>query len=248
MDKPLLEAIWFNINQQCNLQCAFCLTNSGPRVKAPILRLKDVRLIAEQAHKLGATRFYITGGEPTLHPEFFEMVEALQALGQVVFFTNGTLLDEENISRLESSCDKEELEIRLSWTEYHHDSFQQMRLANPEMRYPIDTWKELKSRGFSMTLVSLESGGDKNLGIFPTLRGKKVLEVIPEEGEWFDGCDGTNSLTIWMDGGVFLCPPLTNIASYRLGNIFEDSLETLLKRRPKTVRTSQCTVCRLNEP
>ena len=248
MVKQSLQAIWFNINQQCNLECAHCLTNSGPKVKAPVLRLDVVRRIAEEAHAMGARKFYITGGEPSLHPEFFEMVEFLQGLGEVVFFTNATLFDEEKINRLEAVADKERLEIRLSWTEYHFDSYEEMLPHNPHLRYPVDVWKDLKGRGFTMTLVSMDGSGDKNLGLFPTMRGKQVIEAIPPPEEWFAGCDGNNSLTVWMDGRVFLCPPLTNIAPYRLGNVHTDSLETLLERRPEAVKTPQCAVCRQNEP
>jgi MoaA/NifB/PqqE/SkfB family radical SAM enzyme len=209
-----LEAIWFNINQQCNLECAHCLTNSGPSSKA-------------------VGRFYLTGGEPTLHPEFFEMIEALQALGEVIFFTNATLFDEEKIERLEAVAEKERLEVRLSWTEYHFDSYQEMLPADPGMRYPIDVWKELKARGFRMTLVSMDGSGDKNLGLFPTLRGRQVCEVVPP---------------VWMDGRVFTCPPLTNVAPFKLGNIHTDSLQELLERRPDTIKSPQCAVCRQHEP
>jgi MoaA/NifB/PqqE/SkfB family radical SAM enzyme len=243
-----LEAIWFNINQQCNLECAHCLTNSGPSSKAPVLGLADLLQVAEEAHALGVGRFYLTGGEPTLHPEFFEMIEALQALGEVIFFTNATLFDEEKIERLEAVAEKERLEVRLSWTEYHFDSYQEMLPADPGMRYPIDVWKELKARGFRMTLVSMDGSGDKNLGLFPTLRGRQVCEVVPPAEEWFDGCDGSNSLTVWMDGRVFTCPPLTNVAPFKLGNIHTDSLQELLERRPDTIKSPQCAVCRQHEP
>jgi MoaA/NifB/PqqE/SkfB family radical SAM enzyme len=243
-----LEAIWFNINQQCNLECAHCLTNSGPSSKAPVLGLADLLQVAEEAHALGVGRFYLTGGEPTLHPEFFEMIEALQALGEVVFFTNATLFDEEKIERLEAVAEKERLEVRLSWTEYHFDSYQEMLPADTGMRYPIDVWKELKARGFRMTLVSMDGSGDKNLGLFPTLRGRQVCEVVPPAEEWFDGCDGSNSLTVWMDGRVFTCPPLTNVAPFKLGNIHTDSLQELLERRPDTIKSPQCAVCRQHEP
>ena len=248
MVEATLEAIWFNINQQCNLECAHCMTNSGPRVTAPVLKLEDVCRIASEAHALGVRRFYITGGEPAMHPEFFEMVEALQPLGEVIFFTNATLFDEEKINRLEAVSDKDRLEIRLSWTEYHFDSYQEMLPEASGMRYPIDVWKDLKARGFRMVLVSMDGSGDKNLGLFPTLRGRKLTEEVSPPSEWFDGCDGSNSLTIWMDGRVFTCPPLTHVSPFKLGDIHTHSLPELMERRPESIKTPQCTVCRQHEP
>ncbi|MFQ6671854.1 MAG: radical SAM protein [Candidatus Tectimicrobiota bacterium] len=246
--KQPLQAIWFTINQQCNLECAHCLTNSGPRVKAPILKLADIQRIAKDAHAMGVERFYVTGGEPTLHPEFFEIVAFLQSLGEVIFFTNGTLFNEEMLERLEATADKDRLEVRVSWTEYHAASYQDMLPGDPDMRLPLQTLKALRARGFTTSLVSMDGTGDKNLGLFPTLRGKKVTKEMPPVGEWFAGCDGSNSLSIWMDGRVYLCPPLTLVAPHKLGDIHTDSLDELLERRPDLVSTPQCTVCCLNEP
>lgn len=246
--KLSLDAIWFNINQQCNLECAHCLTNSGPNVTAPVLKLDDIRRIADEALALGVERFYLTGGEPTMHPEFFDIVEFLQPLGEVVFFTNGTLFDEEGLNRLEALADKDRMEVRVSWTEYHADSYQEMLPEDPGMRHPLETLKELKARGFETTMVSMDGSGDKNLGLFPTLRGKQVTKQMPPAREWFTGCDGSNSLTIWMDGSVWPCPPLTKITTFKLGNINDHSLEELLELRPDTVKTPQCTVCFENEP
>ncbi len=246
--KQPLQAFWFTINQQCNLECAHCLTNSGPKVKAPILKLADIQRIAKEAHALGVERFYVTGGEPTMHPEFFEIVEFLQHLGEVVFFTNGTLFDEEAIERLESIADKDRMEVRVSWTSYHADSYKEMLPEDPEMLYPLKALKALKARGFSTSLVAMDGSGDKNLGLFPTLRGKKVTKVMPPVGSMFAGCDGSNSLSLWMDGSIYTCPPLTKIAPHKLGNLNTDSLEEVAARRPDVVETPQCTVCFENEP
>lgn len=246
--KQPLEALYFTINQQCNLECAHCLTNSGPKAKTPPITLDDIRRIAEDAHAVGAKRFYVTGGEPLLHPEFFEIIAYLQSLGEVVFFTNGTLLDEATMDRLEATADKDRLEVRVSWTEYHSDSYNEMLPQAPGLRDPLEALEALKARGFATSLVALDGSGDKNLGLFPTLRGKKVIEEMPPPGEWFADCDGSNSLSIWMDGKVYPCPPLTLVAPHKVGNIHDDSLETLIERRPDTLKTPQCTVCRQNEP
>ncbi len=136
----------------------------------------------------------------------------------------------------------------MSWTGYHLESYRQRLPEVASMRHPLDVLEDFRSRGFPMTVVSMDGSGDKNLGLFPTLRGKKIMEAVPPAAEWFSGCDGTNSLTIWTDGKAFTCPPLTNVAPYRLGNIHTDSLEDILRRRPEAVKSPQCAVCRENEP
>ncbi len=112
----------------------------------------------------------------------------------------------------------------------------------------LEALEALKARGFATSLVSMDGSGDKNLGLFPSLRGKQVTKEMPPAGEWFRGCDGSNSLTVWMDGTVWLCPPLTKVTPFKLGNINDNSLEELLELRPDTVKMPQCTVCFENEP
>jgi MoaA/NifB/PqqE/SkfB family radical SAM enzyme len=77
----------------CNLHCSYCLrseetlySNHAKFFKVDLLKrvLTDAREIA------GITRASFTGGEPTLHPQFSEVIETVSAAGlKSSFVTNG---------------------------------------------------------------------------------------------------------------------------------------------------------------
>lgn len=113
-----LRAVFWETTHRCNLQCAHCGSSCGPR-KAPPEELHTdqilaaIRAIAEdlgrataaagrtgptgRASARGAPRhpisFYVTGGEPLLREDFFEVTSKMHALGfGWGMVTNGTLV------------------------------------------------------------------------------------------------------------------------------------------------------------
>ena len=89
----------FELTPRCNLQCRMCYVRLTPEQMAPIGR---ERTAAEWIEMGRATRdagmafLLLTGGEPTLRPDFGEIYEALAQMGlSISINTNGTLLTPE---------------------------------------------------------------------------------------------------------------------------------------------------------
>ena len=59
------------------------------------------------------------------------------------------------------------MEVRVSWTEYHTNPYREMLPEDPGMRHPLEVLKELKVRGFSTALVSM----DERLALLAPLMG-----------------------------------------------------------------------------
>ena len=72
--------IYLDINTECSLHCPFCLSDSGKGSKSA-LSLQTIREIAREAKRLGVMYVKIGGGDPLLHPDFFEIVSELRAAG-----------------------------------------------------------------------------------------------------------------------------------------------------------------------
>lgn len=81
----------------CNSRCSGCFnvfaedrhTHSGLSIQRPPLALEEWCVLLERLAP-HAHRFKLTGGEPTLHPEFEAIVSHIQALGtSLTVFTNG---------------------------------------------------------------------------------------------------------------------------------------------------------------
>lgn len=78
-DKSLLipSDIYIRLNRTCNLSCSFCLANN----KSQGLSTEQIKIILDELQLLGIKRIKLTGGEPTLRSDFFEIVTYSIKLG-----------------------------------------------------------------------------------------------------------------------------------------------------------------------
>ena len=86
---------------RCNLDCRHCYINlpAGDRAaRKRELTVDEIDGIGGQAAALGAVWCLVTGGEPLLRPDFFDLYLALRRRGLLVsLFTNATLVDDEHV-------------------------------------------------------------------------------------------------------------------------------------------------------
>jgi len=86
---------------RCNLDCRHCYINvpAGDRAaRKRELSVEEIGRIGSEAAALGAVWCLITGGEPLLRKDFFDIYRALLGKGLVLsLFTNATLITAEHI-------------------------------------------------------------------------------------------------------------------------------------------------------
>jgi len=89
------------ITARCNLNCRHCYVNlpAGDReARQKELSLSEIKRIVDEAVSLGALWCLITGGEPLLRKDFFDIYLYLKKKGLLIsVFTNAVLLTEEHI-------------------------------------------------------------------------------------------------------------------------------------------------------
>ncbi|WP_026423298.1 radical SAM protein [Actinokineospora inagensis] len=99
VEQPFRKAL-VQINEDCNLRCAHCFV-SATRIGGR-MSLEDV--VGKVIPGLAAsrvTRVTLTGGEPSIHPEFLAIVAAFRSAGMSVgVCTNATALDDARIGAL----------------------------------------------------------------------------------------------------------------------------------------------------
>lgn len=64
-----------SIISSCNMKCSYC-HNEG-NTKCDILKMKDIQKLVEDSLEFGLTEMRLTGGEPLLHPQIYEICELL---------------------------------------------------------------------------------------------------------------------------------------------------------------------------
>jgi len=117
-----LDTLWLQVaGTLCNLQCAHCFISCSPTNHAhEMMTLESVKRYLAEAERLGVKEYYVTGGEPFLHPDILEILRAALQQGPVTVLTNGLLLHEDTAARLRELSDASDysLDLRVSLDGY----------------------------------------------------------------------------------------------------------------------------------
>lgn len=88
--------IYININSTCNCKCVNCILKEESRENTALLQEDDIRMIIDKVKASYNDQFLniveISGGEPTLHPSFSEIIKLLYQAKQDNLFYKITLL------------------------------------------------------------------------------------------------------------------------------------------------------------
>lgn len=114
-DPPKLGSrLWLYSNFNCNLACDYCCAESSPHAAARLLPIDLVRDAVAEFVASGGTEVMITGGEPFLHPELGDLIEAAAAHVPVILLTNGMVFHRGNRRRTLESLDRERVALQIS--------------------------------------------------------------------------------------------------------------------------------------
>lgn len=118
-----MDQIELEISNPCNEKCIHCYRHCLNTQKG-FLSVEQAKSALEQAKKLGAKSVTITGGEALLNPNWKEIIRIADNLNyRINFFTNGTLLTEEDADFLLTIKNLKEVQFSLyALDENIHDS------------------------------------------------------------------------------------------------------------------------------
>ena len=139
----------------CNLRCPVCYAASGPeRQQFRDLTVIEKMLDAVVRNEGQPDVVQLSGGEPTMHPEFFTIVEMAKRrpIRHLMVNTNGVRIaqDEEFARRLAEY--KEDFEVYLQFDSFEREALMQLRGADLR-RIRLDALEKLDRYDISTNLV-----------------------------------------------------------------------------------------------
>lgn len=144
LDTPPL--VWLELTRKCNLNCPHCYINGG-KARAHEMPSSEFHRLLDEMADMGVWAVAFTGGEPTLHPEFVDLVLHARRRNLLVgVATNGMFLSEE----LLDSIPREGVIISVSLDNLHIGS------EHPTADFEIATRAILRSQemGFLTNIMT----------------------------------------------------------------------------------------------
>jgi 7,8-dihydro-6-hydroxymethylpterin dimethyltransferase len=190
----------------CNLRCPVCYAASGPdrqqfRSLEQIERMLDA-VVRNEGHP---DVVQISGGEPTMHPDFFSILEMAKArpIRHLMVNTNGIRIAQDEDFVLRLSEYKEDFEVYLQFDSFEHSPLMELRGADLR-RVRSDALETLNQHGISTNLVvTLKKGlNDQEIGKIidyaltqPCVRGV-TFQPIQQAGRLENFDPATDRLTL----------------------------------------------------
>ncbi len=110
--KRVLHDVALELTYQCDLDCFYCYNDRNRR--GTLLSLTQYRILLEDLVAMQTLFLMLTGGEPMIHPHFFDIGRMTRDLGFVVRIrTNGNTLTPRNVKRLIGEVDPYMVEVSL---------------------------------------------------------------------------------------------------------------------------------------
>ncbi len=108
----LLHDVTLELTYKCNLACFFCYNDLGKKGKP--LSLAQYEVLLTDMARMQTMFIMLTGGEPMIHPHFFDIGRMTKELGFVVRIrTNGHSLTRRMAQRLRDEVDPYMVEVSL---------------------------------------------------------------------------------------------------------------------------------------
>ncbi|MGH7699835.1 MAG: radical SAM protein [Gemmatimonadales bacterium] len=169
------HVVAWNLTRRCNLECAHCYISAGPREDAASeLGTADcLRIVDELLAVNPAPLLILSGGEPLLRADLEDIAGHASARGAtVVVGTNGTLLTDERIARLQAAGVRGVAVSVDSLRPVYHDNFRRGRGSLAETRAALE---RLRAHELDFIIQTTVTKGNRR-----ELRG--LVEWAAEQG------------------------------------------------------------------
>lgn len=229
--------LWLEITRKCNLSCVHCYAESSPSAASGLMTKERWQSVIDQAQQMGVKHVQFIGGEPTIHPDFPDLlVWAAQRGMSIEVYSNLTHIK----PPLWSLFKQLDVSLATSFYSIHpeiHDAITQGRSQAKTLRNiqdALDRGLELRvglidimpGQELPETINMLRDLGVRNI---KTDRSRGVGRAQPQgapcDVEQLCGNCGYGKAAIDCDGDVFPCVFSRWLC---VGNVLSESLRDVL--------------------
>ncbi|HFD81365.1 MAG TPA: radical SAM protein, partial [Gammaproteobacteria bacterium] len=140
--EPAGPVVIWNLIRRCNLTCKHCYSISADIDFPGELDSAEVYGVMDDLRDFGVPVLILSGGEPLLRPDIYEISARAKAMGFYVgLSTNGTLIDESNIDRI-AAIGYDYVGISIDGIRETHDRFRQKQGAFDASMHAIGLCRE----------------------------------------------------------------------------------------------------------
>ena len=172
----------FELTPLCNLRCPMCyvrLDNRHMALQGKLHSAKEWLELGRQSAEMGTLFVTLTGGEPFLHPEFWDIYNGLTEMGILVsVYSNGLLINEEIVEKLKANPPHN---MKLSIYGASNETYEKMcgvKEGFTRVSHAIDLLNEAGLSFFCTTTVVHENLHDLDaLYAFANKKGIKYLHT-----------------------------------------------------------------------
>jgi len=157
--------IRMSITDVCNFKCGYCLPNGYQADKSDnrtFLNIKEIERLTKALSELGVCKIRLTGGEPTVRKDFFDVLKVIKkhsGIKKTVITTNGYHLDQKAQKIKESGLNG----INISIDSLDRKTFKNITGHDrlPEILEGIKKLQELNFKNIKINAVLLKGVNDK---------------------------------------------------------------------------------------
>ncbi len=164
--QPVLRHLFLELTMNCNEHCKHCGSSCGDENIPDILTTEEYfRILDQVKHDFGTKGFMlcITGGEPLLRRDFFDIMNYANELGfSWGMTTNGTLIDKETAHKLRLAGMKT-VSISIDGLEATHNDFRRT--------------KDGYRRAMTGLQNLIDEGGFKNIQVTTVVTHESIKEL-----------------------------------------------------------------------
>ena len=142
----------FEITNLCNLKCNHCCNDSSPSANKGLSK-DEIFDLVDDLKKINTTSIYLTGGEPTIFPDFEEVIEYINAKDiDLVLASNGYSIIGKLDAIKKNISHRAGVFVSLDGSDEVHDEFRGVKGA---FKNTVNSIKMLVEKGVSTRVSSV---------------------------------------------------------------------------------------------